>query len=180
MNTPLESPYQSPMPNTQIAYVLRVVESVALFLFFMGILFKLQAWPYADVLWGVAMVVLGIAYGVLFPVRLKGLKLALGKDYFPFLAAGLSLCLAFGIRGLTMLIFEVYYAETLFTVFDVVKVLGIVGIVISLFYFIVKGPGQPNTLYYAIVSWLRIRLILATLWMGGGLLIGLAIRQAGS
>lgn len=175
MNTPLDSPYQSPMPNTQMAYVLRVVESVALFLFFMGILFKLQSWPYGDVLWGISMVGLGVAYGVLFPIRLNGLKPILANAYLPFLAAGISLGLAFGISGFRLLLFEFYYAEILFTALMVVEVLGIVGVVVSLFYFIVKGPGQPNTLYYAIVTWLRIRLIVVTLWMGGGLLLGLAI-----
>lgn len=175
MKPPLDSPFH-PQPSSTLARVSRMLEYFSVFVFLFGVLFMLQSWPYAEELMGIAYLGLGIAYAVLFTIRLTGLKLPLGqKNYTQFMVAGISLGLAFGLAGIVELVYLVYYSKVLFYALEGVRIAGIIGVVASLFYMTSNGQGAPNTLFNAVASWLYTRLLIVSFWMGIGLVVRLCL-----
>jgi hypothetical protein len=144
-------------------FVARISGPIEMFSFvalIFGILFKLQSWPYASELFILGFIGLLLAYLILLPIRLIGLKAILPKADFNY-AMATSLCLGILISSSALLVVLVLlglgYQEVIYIV-DIIRGIAAMGIVVAFIYDFSRKQPAPNTAQYAIAAWLRRRL----------------------
>lgn len=154
----LDEPIQPTQPNLFIARISGPVEFFSIALFLIGILFKLQSWPYASELWLTGGLGLCAAYLVLFPIRLFGLKSILPRADFNYaLAAGISIGLLVASPVLTLITKSYFWTPAFGYLLQALQIAGLVGVVGTFIYDYIRDHPVPNTAQHIIALWLRKR-----------------------
>lgn len=164
MRNPLDSPINPETPQGGWAQFSRTLEYLSIAVLLVGILFKLQSWPFATPLWLCGILGLVVCYAVLFPVRLVGLRDVLGSTFWMLLLAGVSLGLVLLTSALAIVMREYFYISGLAAALPSIKWLAGVGVLITYFYGQVY-IGSSNTLQNAISGWLKSRQLAMLLWL---------------
>ncbi len=147
-------------PNMFVARISGPLEMFSFMALIVGVLFKLQSWPFAAELLIIGLLGLLVAYLVLLPMRLMGLKAILPKSDFAFaMATGLCLGVLIGSSALLLVMVSLSAAFPVAVyILNVMRGLAALGVSMAFIWDIVRTQPQPNTAQYAIAFWLRRRL----------------------
>lgn len=147
-------------PNMLIARISGPLEMFSFMALIIGVLFKLQSWPYAAELLIAGLLGLLTAYLVLLPMRLMGLQAILPKSDFAF-AMATSLCLGVLIGSSTLMLVLVSLGAAFpvaVFILNILRGIAALGTVVAFIYDFSRTQPAPNTAQYAIAFWLRRRL----------------------
>lgn len=145
-------------PNLFIARISGPLEFFSIAVYLIGILFKLQSWPYATEMLLIGGLGLCVSYLVLFPMRLFALRSILPRNDFNYaMAAGISIGLFVASIVLSLVTKVFFWTPALSFFLDAIRITALVGVVGTFIYDYIRTHPMPNTAQFMIALWIRKR-----------------------